>query len=152
LVPGAALVEWALRAADESGCAAVEELVLHAPMMLPPSGGLAVQVAVGEPEGDGRREIRVYSRPDDVEDWLCQESGILGGARVCPAQAGVEWPPSGAEPVSSGRLYERAAAAGYEYGPAFQGIRALWRRGHDLFAEVRLPEAAGATDGFGIHP
>ena len=62
LVPGAALVEWALRAADEAGCAAVEELVLHTSTVLPRDGGLTVQLAVGTPGGDGRRELRVYSR------------------------------------------------------------------------------------------
>ncbi|MHC3475580.1 SDR family NAD(P)-dependent oxidoreductase, partial [Streptomyces sp. 7R007] len=162
LVPGAALVEWALRAADASGCAAVEELVLHAPTVLPPSGGLTVQVAVGEPDDDGRREVHVYSRPGDRDedggggDWLCQASGILGDTAADPAEtaarAEAEWPPPGAEPVSPETLYERATAAGYRYGPAFQGVRALWRRGHELFAEVRLPDVAGAPRGFGIHP
>ena len=27
---------------------------------------------------------------------------------------------------------------GFEYGPAFQGLRAAWRRGEELFAEVEL--------------
>nr|WP_260728699.1 type I polyketide synthase [Dactylosporangium roseum] len=153
LVPGAALVEWALRAADESGCAAVEELVLHAPTMLPLSGGLSVQVTVGEPDDDGRRDVDVYCRDGDG-DWLRQASGTLGQAVVGQAEVEPEsqWPPPGAEPISREALYERAAEAGYRYGPAFQGVHALWRRGHDLFAEVRLPEAAGRTRGFGVHP
>ena len=41
---------------------------------------------------------------------------------------------------------------GYEYGPAFQGLRAVWRDGADVLAEVALPEAAGKPGGFGIHP
>ena len=53
LVPGAALVEWALRAADEAGCAGVEELVLQAPLVLPASGGVRVQVMVGAPDAEG---------------------------------------------------------------------------------------------------
>jgi len=45
------------------------------------------------------------------------------------------------------------AGRGYEYGPAFQGLRAVWRLGDDLYAEVELPAAAGESqDGFGIHP
>ena len=36
------------------------------------------------------------------------------------------------------------AARGFEYGPAFQGLHAAWRRGEELFAEVAaLPRAAG---------
>ena len=64
LMPGAALVEWALRAADEVGCGGVEELALQVPLALPESGGLRVQVVVGEAAEDGRRDVRVYSRPD----------------------------------------------------------------------------------------
>jgi polyketide synthase 12 len=49
-------------------------------------------------------------------------------------------------------FYERVAAAGYAYGPAFQGMRAVWRDGADLLAEVVLPEQAGEQAGFGLHP
>ncbi|NED56193.1 hypothetical protein G3I24_35600, partial [Micromonospora aurantiaca] len=36
---------------------------------------------------------------------------------------------------------------------AFQGVRALWRRDEELFAEVAIPENAGlAADDFGMHP
>ncbi|MDN3355700.1 type I polyketide synthase [Actinomadura sp. DC4] len=151
LVPGAALVEWALRAADEAGCAGVEELVLHAPTVLPRSGELTVQVAVGEPGGDGRREVRVFSRAGDGDTWTCHASGLLGDVPARAATDG-EWPPPGAERVGVEGLYDQAAEAGYAYGPAFQGVRALWRRDGELFAEVALPEAAGAADGFGVHP
>ena len=167
LVPGAALVEWALRAADEAGCAAVEELVLHTSTVLPRDGGLTVQLAVGTPGGDGRRELRVYSRfgehggrfgdeggrSGERGGWVCRASGTLSPEPVRPATGEEEeWPPPGAEPVEAGHVYDRAAAAGYGYGPAFQGLRALWRRGGELFAEIALPENAGAPDGFGIHP
>ncbi|WP_308408855.1 polyketide synthase dehydratase domain-containing protein, partial [Streptomyces sp. AC627_RSS907] len=42
-------------------------------------------------------------------------------------------------------------ANGLGYGPAFQGLRALWRHGDAWFAEVRLPDDQSA-DGFGLHP
>ncbi|GAQ53068.1 type I polyketide synthase [Streptomyces acidiscabies] len=156
LVPGAALVEWALRAADESGCAGLEELTLQAPLVLPESGGLQVQVAVGAAdEQDGRRELSVFSRPESGHDesWTCHAVGVLtpepGDA---PDELSGPWPPAGAEAVDIGDLYERAASAGYTYGPAFQGVRAVWRHGQDLLAEVELPGRTGADDGFGIHP
>ncbi|WP_067082435.1 SDR family NAD(P)-dependent oxidoreductase, partial [Streptomyces hygroscopicus] len=158
LVPGAAQVEWALRAADEAGCGTVEELALQVPLVLPGTGGLRVQVVVGEAADDGRRDVRVYSRPDrDAETaadpaWVCHAAGVLGPQREpAPRPAGA-WPPAGAEPVDTDGFYERAAAAGYAYGPAFQGVRRLWRDGADVLAEVALPEAAGEQAGFGIHP
>ncbi|MEU0842861.1 type I polyketide synthase, partial [Streptomyces sp. NPDC005962] len=160
LVPGAALVEWVLRAADEAGCGGVEELALQVPLALPASGGLRVQVVVGEVAEDGRREFQVYSRPgdaDSVAGWVCHAQGVLSPPRAdtgAPATEGLHgaWPPAGARPVELDGFYEQAAAAGYAYGPSFQGLRAMWRDGADVVAEVALPEAAGDEDGFGIHP
>ncbi|MEU5429761.1 SDR family NAD(P)-dependent oxidoreductase [Streptomyces olivoreticuli] len=156
LVPGAALVEWALRAGDEVGCAAVEELMLQAPVVVPEASGLRVQVVVDAATEDGRREVRVYSRADAAagdDMWVCHASGVLAPdpAPVADWSIGV-WPPAGAEPVDVDGFYERVADAGYDYGPAFQGLRAVWKDGQDLLAEVALPEAAGAHDGYGIHP
>ncbi|MBD3011466.1 SDR family NAD(P)-dependent oxidoreductase, partial [Streptomyces sp. 5-10] len=166
LVPGAALVEWALRAADEAGCGGIEELALQVPLVLPESGGLRVQIVVGEAAEDGRREVRVYSRPDrDAEpgadpDWVSHAEGVLspptaptapGAPSAAEELAGV-WPPEGAKPLDLEDFYAHAAASGYAYGPSFQGVRAVWRDGADLLAEVALPEAAGDADGFGIHP
>ncbi|MEU1806424.1 SDR family NAD(P)-dependent oxidoreductase [Streptomyces sp. NPDC019937] len=155
LVPGAALVEWALRAADEAGCAVVDELTLRTPLILPESGGLRVQVAVGAADEDGRREMRVHSRPDTGSDdtWRCHADGVLAPSPGHPAPEPFgAWPPPGAEPVDADGFYDRAAADGYAYGTAFQGVRTLWRDGVDVLAEVALPEAAGDRDGFGIHP
>ncbi|MEU5429763.1 SDR family NAD(P)-dependent oxidoreductase [Streptomyces olivoreticuli] len=155
LVPGAVLVEWALRAADEVCCVTVEELTLRAPLVLPESGGLRVQVAVGAADEQGRRDVGVYSRPDRAGGaaWVCHAVGVLSPepAAVADEMSG-QWPPAGAEPVDVEDFYARAAEAGYGYGPAFQGVTALWRHGEDLLAEVALPEQAGNADGFGIHP
>ncbi|MGE7439671.1 type I polyketide synthase, partial [Kitasatospora sp. NPDC001175] len=50
-------------------------------------------------------------------------------------------------------LYERLAAAGFGYGPVFQGLRAAWQSGDDVFVEVALPEDARDTAAsFGLHP
>ncbi|MGW2327122.1 SDR family NAD(P)-dependent oxidoreductase, partial [Streptomyces sp. NPDC001700] len=159
LAPGAALVEWALRAADEVGCGGIEELALQVPLVLPESGGLRVQVVVGEAAEDGRREVQVYSRPgdaDSVAGWMCHAEGVLSPPRedTGATAEGVHgaWPPAGAQPVELDGFYEQAAAVGYAYGPAFQGLRAMWRDGADVVAEVALPESAGDEEGFGIHP
>ncbi|MGW3291257.1 type I polyketide synthase, partial [Streptomyces sp. NPDC001002] len=48
-------------------------------------------------------------------------------------------------------FYEGRRAAGLEYGPAFQGLTAVWTEGEEVYAEVALPE--GQEPGaFGIHP
>ncbi|MGP3939983.1 type I polyketide synthase [Streptomyces sp. 6N106] len=175
LAPGAVLVEWALRAADEVGCDGVEELALQVPLALPESGGLRVQVVVGAAAEDGRREVRMYSRPDGPDrldrpdrpgqalvldsgtdaGWVCHAVGVLAPAAEAPAPVeglGGAWPPPGAEPLDVGAFYEQVMAAGYGYGPAYQGLKAAWRHGREVLAEVALPDAAGGRDGFGIHP
>ncbi|MFD7507376.1 SDR family NAD(P)-dependent oxidoreductase, partial [Streptomyces sp. NPDC059850] len=158
LAPGAVLVEWALRAADEVGCGGLEELALQRPLVLPASGGLRVQVVVGAAAEDGRREVAAYTCPEDaggLAEWVCHATGVLAPPATAPDQAaglGGVWPPAGAEPLDIDGFYEQVRAAGYGYGPAFQGLTAAWRHGSDVLAEVVLPEAAGDTSGFGIHP
>ncbi len=50
-------------------------------------------------------------------------------------------------------LYDELAYQGYDYGPTFQGVRALWRDGDEVFAEVALPDelTEGAPE-FVLHP
>ncbi len=154
LFPGAGFVELVIRAADEVGCAVIDELVLAAPLVVPQGAGLQVQVVVGAAGESGSRAVSVYSRRDQPDaEWLLHAEGMLG---VAAAQASVDlsvWPPVGAESVDISDGYARLAARGYEYGPAFQGLVALWRRGPELFAEAATPAAAGVqVDGMGIHP
>ncbi|MEU6996605.1 SDR family NAD(P)-dependent oxidoreductase [Streptomyces sp. NPDC046465] len=162
LVPGAALVEWVLRAGDEVGCGVVEELMLRAPVVVSEASGLRVQVVVDEAGDDGRRGVEVYTRLDaDIDAaagddvWVCHATGVLAPdipLENAELELGGTWPPTSAESVNVEGFYAQAAEAGYGYGPAFQGLRAVWRDGEDLLAEVVLPEAAGAHDGYGIHP
>ncbi|MES4904979.1 MULTISPECIES: SDR family NAD(P)-dependent oxidoreductase [unclassified Streptomyces] len=163
LLPGAALVEWALQAAHEAGCAAVEELALRIPLVLPASGALRIRVAVGPADDDGRRTVDVHSRPDELDTeapdgWVCHAMGTLAPEDAAdpaapPDTAAAPWPPRAAEPLDVADFYERAADGGYGYGPAFRGLTAAWRDGADLLAEIALPEAAGeGPDRFGIHP
>ncbi|MYU13656.1 hypothetical protein GTZ78_23940, partial [Streptomyces sp. SID8361] len=109
-------------------------------------------VVVGAAAEDGRRDVRIYSRPDGEVDsgvadvgWVCHAEGVLSPASEGVGQSaeglGGTWPPASAQPVDLEGFYERSAAAGYAYGPSFQGVRAVWREGADLLAEVALPEA-----------
>ncbi|GAA3226464.1 hypothetical protein GCM10020256_36970 [Streptomyces thermocoprophilus] len=61
------------------------------------------------------------------------------------------WPPADATPVPFDEAYDQLADAGYDYGPAFRAVRAVWRRDDVLFAEVALPDGLTA-DGYGLHP
>ena len=157
LLPGTALVELAVRAGDEAGCPVVEDLVIEAPLVLAGDGAVQLQVAVGGRDRDGRRTADIYSRPAAGDGpWTRHASGLLapGAAAVPEGVADLAvWPPPGAAEVDLGGLYEQLAAGGLEYGPAFRGLRAAWRRGGEVFAEAALPgDAAGEAAGFGLHP
>ncbi|MEU4933221.1 type I polyketide synthase, partial [Streptomyces yokosukanensis] len=159
ILPGSGLVELAVRAGDEAGCGALDELVIEAPLVVPSQGGVRVQVAVDAPNENGSRSVAVYSRredaPDDGEAWTRHATGTLSAA---PSAQETEvdlatWPPQDARPVEVGDFYGDLVERGYGYGPAFQGVRAVWRRGEEVFAEVALPEEYRKEAGrFGIHP
>ncbi len=150
--PGTGFVELAIRAGDEVDCPVVDELTLQAPLLL--GGSVALQVVVGPAEDSGRRSVAVYSRADAApgSGWVCHAEGTLSSGSVAPGADLSVWPPAGAVAMDSRDGYERLAARGYGYGPAFQGLTAVWVRGDEVFAEVRLPEVAGGVNGYGVHP
>jgi malonyl CoA-acyl carrier protein transacylase len=156
LLPGTAFVELAIRAGDQVGCTLLEELTLEAPLILPERGGVQVQVSVGAPDDDGRRGISVHSRAEDGgldEPWTRHAAGLLAEGEPVPGFELVQWPPVGAEPVPVESVYDTFAAAGFGYGPVFQGLRSAWRLGGEVFAEVTLPKESRLEAGlFGLHP
>ncbi|MEU7584628.1 type I polyketide synthase, partial [Streptomyces sp. NPDC041068] len=163
LLPGTAFVELAIRAGDEVGCDTVEELTLQAPLILPEEGGVQLRLTVAAPDDSGRRTLTFHSRPEtglSHEPWTCHATGTLVDGVTRPVgsePSGAEdlavWPPAGAVAVDTENLYETLGAAGHGYGPVFQGLRAAWRRGDAIFAEVALPEdGQGEAAGFGLHP
>jgi polyketide synthase 12 len=113
---------------------------------------VAVQVVVGAAEKSGQRSMSVFSRDTGGSAWTCHATGILSSDPVEPAADLSVWPPEGATAVDVTDGYQRLAERGYQYGPAFQGLTALWRRDDEFFAEVALPQAAGGVSGFGVHP
>ncbi|MDN3360144.1 type I polyketide synthase, partial [Actinomadura sp. DC4] len=158
LLPGTAFVELARHAGEWLGYGELDELTLDAPLTVAEDGATRVQVVVSAPEEDGRRPVGVYSRPADGADgearrpWTCHATGRLAaGDDAYETWAPAAWPPKDAEPVETDGVYERLTGLGYQYGPRFQGLRAAWRDGDDLYAEVALPDGVD-IDGFGVHP
>ncbi len=153
LVPGTGLLELAVRAGDEVGCGTVEELTLQAPLVLPDDGSAQVQVTVGAEGEQGRRRVLIHSRTSADTPWVRHAEGSLLPGSPAPGFDLAQWPPSGADELPVDGAYELLAGAGYHYGPVFQGLRAAWQRGGELFAEVALPEQARAdAKVFGLHP
>ena len=168
VVPGVAFVELSLHAGRRLGCNAVEELVMEAPLVLEEHADVQLQVAVEAPGDAGLRKVRIYSRPETAgggapgEEWTRHASGVLArgesedGAleeRQARLLADGAWPPAGAQTVDIEDFYDYALKLGLEYGPAFLGVRAVWRDGEELYAELSLPEREQAQAGdYCLHP
>ncbi|WIX91747.1 type I polyketide synthase [Amycolatopsis sp. DG1A-15b] len=143
LLPGTAFADLCLHAARRTGHAGVEELLLEAPLVLP-AEGVQLQVTA---EGT---EVAIHSRPGPDRPWTRHATATLTDDVAVPA-ALTAWPPASSAPVPVDGVYEKLAALGLDYGPAFRGLRAAWRNGDDHYAEIELP-AELATGGYGVHP
>ncbi|MFC8158653.1 beta-ketoacyl synthase N-terminal-like domain-containing protein [Streptomyces cinereoruber] len=148
LLPGTAFTDLALHAAGHTDTPTLEDLTLESPLVLRADTPVTLHVTVGPAAGDGSRTISVHSRTDEAESWARHASGTLSDTIEAPEE--LPWPPPG-ERVDLTGAYEELHAHGYTYGPAFQGLTALWRDGDDLYAEIELPEGVDAA-GHTLHP
>ncbi|MEU4777237.1 type I polyketide synthase [Micromonospora sp. NPDC023633] len=159
LLPGTALVELASWSGRHVDAAHVTELVLEAPLAVPDEGGVDLRVRVGAADEDGLRPVSVYSYVDDGGDqpavarqWRRHATGLLAPTRPVSAVP-TAWPPADAEPIALDALYPHLADQGYHYGPVFRALRAAWRSGGDILAEVSLDDDAPTdTATFSVHP
>ncbi|WP_329112976.1 type I polyketide synthase [Streptomyces sp. NBC_01465] len=163
VVPATAHLDLALSVGEYVGCGTVEELTLEVPLIIPDMGDVQIRIVVGAEDETGRRSLDVYSRlADDTPaagGWTRHAMGNLAPGTPAPAHAEdtrslAAWPPPGARQLAFEGLYDSFADAGFDYGPAFRGLREVWRRGDDLFALATLPDTAeGPADGaFALHP
>uniref|UniRef100_UPI0035AB689B type I polyketide synthase n=1 Tax=Streptomyces sp. HPF1205 TaxID=2873262 RepID=UPI0035AB689B len=160
LLPGTAFLELAVRAGDVVGYGQVDDLTLETPLVLPAEGAVQIQVWVGAPDEDQRRPLTIHSRPADDggsgssdTPWTRHAQGSLTAEPAPPAADLTAWPPPGATPLDVSGFYAGFADTGFVYGPSFRGLRAAWRDGDDVYAEVALPEEHTAdAAAYGIHP
>nr|WP_188135921.1 type I polyketide synthase [Lentzea indica] len=152
LVPAAVLIELAMRAADEVGLDRVDDLTLAAPLVLSERGAVQVQLKVGA-ESSGRRQYAIHSRPEDAPGmpWTQHATGFLASGTTSSHFEATVWPPAGAVAMEHEECYERFASAGFSYGPAFQNLKAAWRVGEEIYAELALDENVDGTS-YGLHP
>ncbi len=147
LFPGTGFLELTGHAGARLDCATVRELTVEAPLELSTRDVLDVQVLVGAVDASGCRPVSVHARSTGDPEWRRHASGSLAATEPPTGFSQAVWPPEGAVPLDV--RYDVLAETGFEYGPAFQGLRSAWRRGGELFAEVDLrPEPAE----FALHP
>ncbi|MER7016322.1 type I polyketide synthase, partial [Saccharopolyspora sp. NPDC000359] len=155
VLPGTAFVELVLHAAQRAGARGIDELTLENPLVLPAGDPVELQVALADPDADGRRAVTVHSRVEEFDDtWQLHATGTIGTAAAPePSWSLAAWPPPDAVELPVADVYAEFAAAGLDYGPFFQGLRSAWRVGEDVAVEVALPSGAEHhAAGFGLHP
>ncbi|KDN76183.1 hypothetical protein DF19_21900 [Streptomyces olindensis] len=178
VLPGTGTAEIALCAARHAGGSQVEELTLRAPVVVPDGGALEIQVGVGTPTPDGRRPLTLSTRPEpdprdgsaapDAGDrdgdgggggdaeWTLHATATLAPEppdTPVPWDAAGAWPPAGATAVPLEDLYDRLHDRGMRFGPAFRSLRAVWRQGEHLYADLALPEDRHTDVAeYGVHP
>ncbi|MCX4098269.1 type I polyketide synthase [Nocardia sp. alder85J] len=150
LVPATAFVDLTLRAAEEVGSDRIVSLVVNTP--LPLTGEpVPIQVRVGPPDPTGAHPVSIAARTGEDGWTIHAEAVVTAGTGARPPAATAAWPPPGAVRLDADEIYRHLAESGLDYGPAFRGLRELWRDGTDLVARVRLPEDVD-TSGYRIHP
>ncbi|MFH8371833.1 beta-ketoacyl synthase N-terminal-like domain-containing protein, partial [Streptomyces sp. NPDC018031] len=175
LLPATALLDLSLHTAFHTHHPHIRELTLHAPLPLtthPSQLQLTLQPALShDPD---HRTLTIHSRPqpptthtptrpdadsetdsDDTHPWTHHATAILTTTQptTAPHPLNEEWPPSEARPLDVTELYDELAQVGFQYGPAFQGLKSAWQRGDEVFAEVVLDEdQAPSATAYSLHP
>ncbi|RKT55634.1 type I polyketide synthase [Saccharothrix australiensis] len=144
VLPGVLLLDLARHAAASSGRARIGELTLHRPVPVPDGGELLLQVVVGPPGPDGRCALDVHTREEESHPWRHNAGGFATPSGESPAGEGVagECP---AAPPATEDAYPRLAELGYDYGPAFRGLRGFAVAGDTAVVHCALPDAAPAS-------
>ncbi|MEU9942881.1 type I polyketide synthase [Streptomyces lavendulae] len=164
VVPGTAIVELVTGAGRRLGHERLAELTVNTPLVVPDGAGIAVQLVL-DPEQDGARAFKLYSRPAEPQagepeterPWSAHAEGLLerrseqDGTAGRP-EGGVR-PPEDASKIDLDGLLDGLTDTGFGYGPAFLGLSAAWRSGDDLFVEASLPEEARQdAASYTVHP
>ena len=100
----------------------------------------------------GARPVTVHSQLEDAadEDWTLHAEGLLAPEVYRRPSVMAR----GRRPAVRGgprRVVRRAGRGRAERRAGVPGRTAVWRAGDEVFAEVALPDEAGA-DGFAVHP
>jgi acyl transferase domain-containing protein/NAD(P)-dependent dehydrogenase (short-subunit alcohol dehydrogenase family) len=155
VVPAAAYVEAGLAVhhlLGDAGRATLEDMEFHRALVLDGEREARLQWSYDAKSGQYRAFTRALG---DGSEWTCHASG-----RISPAA------PIDAEPVDligararcteyleAEALYNSLREHGLQYGPAFQGVRGLWRGPREAIARLDVGLSDGAESAeHHVHP
>ncbi|WP_344432249.1 type I polyketide synthase, partial [Amycolatopsis minnesotensis] len=151
LFPVTGALDLAMTVAKMAGCTLVEDFALDKPLVLAETSAAQLRAFADGADTAGRRAFSVHWRHERADEhWNLLAHGTLAPGResVTP----MRWPPV-ADRVEVETSHAELSARGTEHGPAFRALRKMWRRGRELFAELRLPDTEHLpVTGFAIHP
>jgi len=163
LVPAAAFAELALAAGHVAFKAvefALDNLTVQAPLVVPETGEVSVQIVVAPPDDQGRR-VEIYALPATASgegdpSWTLHAAGHL---RLVPAGTPPAMEPLAelqariTQEVDIAEFYAGYRELGLDYGPAFQAVEQAWRADGEVISRLRVPEAVAAgAAAFHLHP
>ncbi|RMI29992.1 type I polyketide synthase, partial [Streptomyces triticirhizae] len=146
LFPGTGFLDLALYAATQVNAAGVEDLTIEAPLVLPEHSTVRLQISIED------RTLTLHARTQgEDEPWTRHATATLTNEPPATPEPPAAWPPPGAQAIPLDDTYPQLAERGYDYGPTFQGLTALWREDDTLHAEIALPPDT-PTAGHTLHP
>ncbi|GAB3887030.1 hypothetical protein GCM10029964_052310 [Kibdelosporangium lantanae] len=131
LLPAAATVDLLAFLGRERGLPVLAELTLREPVIVPAEADVRLRATVR----DTTAQVHVQH---SGADWTLHAEAEFGSGAPTPDP---KWTASRPGRPEEAR-YDELAERGYDYGPAFQGLRAWWRSGDELFAEVDIARDA----------
>nr|WP_280985305.1 type I polyketide synthase [Gordonia effusa] len=153
ILPGAAYADLALSIGERLGFPVVDELINERPIRLPAAEPVWLQIYVAA-DGGGSRPITFHTsstHPELGGEWHQCASGNLRVDDAAKPPRDASRPPARGS-VDVEEVYARLAERGLEYGETFRGLRELTESGDRLYGVIDLPDAAGETTEFSIHP
>ncbi len=155
VLPASAMLEWAFAAArhgtgENAGSWALREVRFAALLAFPEHAPVTAQAVVHT--GGVRCFARPADRPDEpwTEHVTVASAGATGEPRA--GRVDLQHLRGGLTERAAGPLYEQLARRGLGYGPAFRGLRRLFRDGDDAVALVETGQAAADTGAFVLDP
>ena len=147
--PATAYIDMALTAAEQAlekaGEAIEVEMAFQQALFLPENGSRAVQLIL-YPATSGVTSFQVFSQPGNEEsgkgEWTLHASGKIRSGQVnrsllMKERVHLEMIKSRCqEEILAPALYQRLLDSGLQYGPAFQGIKRLWRGNGEALGQI----------------
>ncbi len=158
LLPGTALLEWALHTADHTHTT-LNELLLQHPLTLTTTP-LHLHLTTTPPDTHGNRTLTIHTRPTTNNpntngEWTCHATATLTPHTPQPPtthHTTNPQPPTNTQPINTTHFYQNAQKDGYHYGPTYQALHTMWQDDNTLHADITLTEGTEDTDKLAIHP